>query len=462
MKLVLSLLVCVPLAVPARSADTQALVEEALKLAQSVPDAAQRSDAVGRVAAEIAKTDPKRALQLVADQMATHEQSEAMARAAETLAAGNRLLGLATLIRVPDRSGALVAIERIIAMEALSDLDEAANLTDKIDSLTVRRQTEREVSRIVWDELPGDRDAALDVAVKWAERVSDPATRAEALAYAAQGIARYQGAGAAAPVAAGISDRETRDLAWRLVVQEIAAKDTTDALALLGRIETPFQRNLAAVSVVAGLAAAGKSAEALKLAGETRDAVIAKLEDPRDQGLILGELAMALGPLDLSRALSILSEVWPPVRQYALQCRLARVAAERDPEQARELLNDAWVELRRMDAPLLEDDVAAQALATAAVLGRPTVDSLAKEQPAVVQRALLQAVLVLAADKPELALELSGRLTEPAAVEQAKVALAEALAATRPDLARSIGEAITSPAGKSRVLLALAASLARS
>jgi len=437
----------------------QALLEQALTLAESVPDAAQRADAVGLVAAELAKTNPKRTVKLVAGQMASHAQSEAMARAAETLAGDNRLLGLATLIRVSDRSAALVAIGRIIAMEALIDLDEAVDLTSKMDSLTVRRQTEREVSRIVWDELPGDKQKALQVAVQWAETILDPLTEGEALAYAAQGAARLQGAEAAAPIISRISSDDARDLAWRLVVQEIAPRDPVGAEALLGRIGAVFQRNLAAVSVVAGMAAGGRPADALRLAREIRSSVEKSLEDPRDQGLILGETAEAIVGVDHSTALSILASVWPPVKQYGLQCQLAPRVAEKDPKAAREMLEDAWLELRRMDSPLLREELASEALTGAMLCAPDLVDAMAKEQPQIVQNALPRAVGILAPKHPELASKLVERIGDPVAAESAKVAVITAIAGTQPSVAQELAEGLVSPGARSNALVALATAM---
>jgi len=437
----------------------QALLEQALTLAESVPDAAQRADAVGWVAAELAKTDPKRALKLVSDQMASHAQSEAMARAAETLAKDNRLLGLATLIRVSDRSAALVAIGRIIGMEALIDLDEAVDLTSKMDSLTVRRQTEREVSRIVWDELPGDKQRALQVAVQWAETTSDPVTQGEALAYAAQGAARLQGAEAAAQIVSRISGDDPRDLAWRLVIQEIAPRDPVAAEALLGRIGSPFQRNLAAVAVVAGMATAGRPADALRLAREIRSSVEKSQEDPRDQGLILAGTAEAIIDVDHSAALSILASVWPPVRQYGLQCQLAPRVAEKDPKAGRELLEDAWLEVRRMDSPLLREELASDALAAAMLFAPDLADVMTTEQPGAVQNALAAAVELLAPKRPELALKLIDRIRDPVTAESAKVAVITAIAGTQRSVASKVAEGLVSPGAKSNALVALAAAL---
>jgi len=443
----------------ARAAEARALLDQALALAQTVPDVAQRADAVGRVAAEVAKTDPKQALKLVADQMATHQQSEAMARAAETLAQSNRLLGLATLIRVPDGSSALVAIGRIIAMEALTDYDEAVNLTAKIDALTIRRQTEREVSRIVWDELPGDKTHALQVAVVWAQGVSDPATKAEALAYAAQGLARLVGAEAAGKVVNQIADREMRDLGWRLVIQEVAAHDPSAAQVLLGRTETAFQHNVAAAAVVAGLAGAGRREEALRLAGEVRSAVEKQLEDPRDQGLIFGELASALATVEPQLAQSLLSEVWPPADQYALQARLAAVMAQKDSQGAREMLTDSWVELRRMDAPLLEDEVAADCLAAAVQFAPDFVPQMRQEQPEAVRRVLPAAVLILAPTHSDLALKLAESIEDPTELQRTKAAVVESLAPRDLPAARRLAESLSEPGAKSRALVALAVAI---
>jgi len=296
------------------AADALPILEQALELAQSLPNNAERADAVGRVAAQLARLDPKRARDLVGRELVTHEQSEAMARAAEGLAESNQFLGLATLIRVGDRSSAIVALARIISGEAARDLDEAVNLAEMIELLTVRRIVQREVTRLIWTEADGDAREAIDVAVRWADAIDDPVTRQEALAYAAEGAATLD-LELAASIAARIPEGDSRDLAWRLVIETVSPGDPVGASELLGRLDMPLQRSFAASAVVAGLAASGEAERAVALAKEVRAAVEADVVDPRDAGLILERMAEALADADLPLAQSMTADDWPPARR---------------------------------------------------------------------------------------------------------------------------------------------------
>jgi hypothetical protein len=195
-------------------AEAVSLLEAALSIAESIEETPLRSDAVGRVVAELARVDPRRALDLVEGRMATHQQSEAMARAADGLARDNRFLGLATLVRIGDRSTVLTALGRIVWMEALADLDEAVKIVEKIDTLPVRRMVEREVARAVWAELAQDEREAVETAVSWADTITDPVTHQEALAYAAEGAAGHD-LRKAEELIERIPEGDARDLASR-------------------------------------------------------------------------------------------------------------------------------------------------------------------------------------------------------------------------------------------------------
>ena len=441
---------------PPTPAQAPALLEEALTLAQSVPDRAERADAVGLVAAELAKSDPKRALELLKGELGTHEQSLAMASAAESLAQHNRLLGLATLLRIGDVSTMMVALTDIVAVEALTDLDEALKITDHIEPLTVQQMVEREVTRVIWADIPGDRAAAVDVAVKWARTISDPVTRYEALAYAAEGAATVDLA-RGQEVAQSIPDTEPRDLALRLVTEHLAASDPAAAQNLLGAIQTPLQRNLAAVAVVAGLGKAGRGDEAGRLAAAVRKSVDADLENPLERGEVLEPLAIAIVDREPTTALSIASEVWPPARRLALQCRLATSKAHKDPSLRRELIRDAWLEVRRNDSPLIQRQIASAALASAALVAPELLDEMVRERPELVQASLPAAVRSLAAEHAETALALIGRMEDARAAEQAKAALVAAVVGTNPEVARGIADTLALPGPKSAALVALAA-----
>jgi len=437
------------------------LLEAALVVAQSIEEAPLRADAVGRVAGELARLDPRRALGLVEGEVATHQQSEAMARAAEGLARDNRFLGLATLIRVGDRSAVLEALGRIVAMEALTDLDEAIDIVEKIDNLPVRRVVEREVARLVWMDIGEDERQAVEVAVLWADTIGDPVTHHEALAYAAEGAAGYD-LRRAEEIADRIPAGDARDLAWRLVAQRISQREPGEALRLLARIETPLQRNLAAVAVLGGLAKAGQKEEALALAREVRLSVERDMEDPRDQGLILAEVAVGVVDLDAPYALSVLTGVWPPARRYSAQCRVARSDAHPGPQAQRELLEDAWVEVRRTDSPALQRQIASATLAAAEDVARDFIETMEGERPALVQAALPDAVRMLAIDEPELALSLAARIDGAAVREMARAEIAAAAVRTQPDLAKQISEDLTVPSARSAALVSLASAATRS
>jgi len=435
---------------------TADLLDRALALAQSVPDQAERADAVGRVAAEIARYDPKRALAALKAEVETHEASSAMAAAAEVLAKDNRLLGLATLLRIDEVSTVMDALSRIIALEAIADFDEAAKIIERVEPLTVRRMVEREVARAIWADFPGERASAVEASLRWAQAITDPVTRNEALAYAAEGAAGLS-LERAQEIAQDITDAEPRDLALRLIVQQVAGSDPEAAQALLGRIETPLQRDLAGAEVVAGLAKAGRAQEALALTDAVRKSLGEDIENPLDQSLIRERLATAIVGLEPAMALSITSEVWPPADRYALQCRLAGTIGRTDQGHAQELLRDAWIEVRRIDTPLFQRRIAAAGLASAAVAAPELLDRMAEDQPQLVQDALPAAVRILATDDPEAALKLTDRLTDARAAQQCRAVVVTLIAGSHADLARSVAEGLEMPGPKSAALVALAA-----
>jgi hypothetical protein len=437
------------------SPEVQQLLDQALALAQSVPDRAERADAVGRVAGEIARYDPKRALQVLKPDLETHETSSAMAGAAEVLARDNRLLGLATLLRVKEMSTLMVALSRIVAMEILSDYDEARQIVDRVEPITVQRMVEREVTREVWADIPGDRAKAVDAALLWAQGVVDPVTRDEALAFAAEGAATIDVA-RAQTIADGIKDAEPHDLALRLIVQQVAAGDPDGAEALMGRIRTPLQRGLAGAEVVGGLAKAGKTEAALALVAVVRSSVASDVESPLDQAIVRERLALAIADLNPPTALSIVSELWPPAKRYAVQCRAARAVAARDPKLAKDLIRDALIEVKRIDAPLFQREIVAEALASAALVAPEQLDPMTQERPALVQQALPDAVRALTLTDPEMALRLTDRIADVAVAQQARAGIACTIAARHPDLARRVAEGLQLPGPKSAALVALA------
>ncbi|MBM3475942.1 MAG: hypothetical protein FJX75_21955 [Armatimonadetes bacterium] len=454
----LALLVAAPGAAEApqpASPEVQQLLDQALALAQSVPDRAERADAVGRVAGEIARYDPKRALQELKKDFETHEASSAMARAAEVLARDNRLLGLATLLRVKEISTLMVALSRIVAMEIISDYDEARKIVDHVEPITVQRMVEREVTRVVWADVPGDRATAVDAALRWAQGVADPVTRDESLAFAAEGAATLD-VTRAQSIADGIRDVEPRDLALRLIVQQVAASDVDAAQALMGRIQTPLQRGLAGAEVVGGLAKAGRTREALALVTAVRTSVAEDLESPLDQALIRERLALAIADLDPPAALSIVSELWPPAKRYAVQCRAARSVAARDPKLAKDLLRDALIEVKRIDAPLFQREIVAEALASAALVAPEQLNSMTQDRPELVQQALPDAVRSLLLTDPEAAVKLTDRIADAHVAQQARAGIVCAVASSHPDLARRVADELQLPGPKSAALVALA------
>ncbi len=436
------------------SGEALALLERALAVAESIEDAPSRADAVGRVAAALASIDPRRSLTLVEAEAATHLQSEAMARAAEALARDNRFLGLATLIRVSDRSAVLEALARIVAMEALQDLDEAIDIVEKIENLPVRRVVERDVARVLWADVGSDQQQAVEVAVAWADTISDAVTHGEALAYAAEGAAGYDLA-RAEEIAGRIPAGDARDLAWRLVVQRTSPHEPMKALGLLRNLETPLQRSLAGTAVVAGLVAAGEKEQAVGLGREIRALAESGIEDLRDQGLVLAQLALATVDVDSAYALSVLTGVWPPVERYATQALVARSGNHPGPDAQRALIEDAWVEVRRVDAPLIERQIASAALVAAEDVAPELIETMLKERPDLVQAALPDAVGMVVSE-PELALKLAERIEDRVVRETAKAEIAAQTARAEPALARQITDGLTVSSAKSAALVALA------
>jgi hypothetical protein len=295
----------------------------------------------------------------------------------------------------------------------------------------------------------------VDTAVQWASGISDPVTRYEALAYAAEGAATVDPQ-RAQDITQRIPDAEPRDLGMRLVVQQVADRDLQVALELLVQVRTPLQRGLAGAFVVDGLVRAGRVEEALKLADTVRRLVDDELENPLEQGSIRQYLALALIEADPVTSMSLAADVWPPVERYTLQCRLATFRARENAEDARQMIQDAWIELRRTDAPLVLRRLAAGALAAAQQVAPDMIDGMLDERPELSQEALPEAVRLLGAEDPDAGLKLVERIQDSAAAEAAQAQVAETLAATDPDAARAIADRLTQPALKSAVLVALA------
>jgi hypothetical protein len=183
------------------------------------------------------------------------------------------------------------------------------------------------------------------------------------------------------------------------------------------------------------------------------------IEDPRDQGLVLAEVAVAVADLDAPYALSVLTGVWPPVRRYSTQCRVARSDAHPGPQAQRELLEDAWVEVRRTDSPSIQQQITSAVLAAAQDVAPDFIETMVGKRPALVQTALPDAVGMLTIDEPELALSLADRIEGAAARETAKAEIAAAAVRTQPDLAKQICDALTVPSARSTALVALASAV---
>jgi hypothetical protein len=120
------------------------------------------------------------------------------------------------------------------------------------------------------------------------------------------------------------------------------------------------------------------------------------------------------------------------------------------------MIQDAWIELRRTDAPLVLRRLAAGALAAAQQVAPDMIDGMLDERPELSQEALPEAVRLLGAEDPDAGLKLVERIQDSAAAEAAQAQVAETLAATDPDAARAIADRLTQPALKSAVLVALA------
>jgi hypothetical protein len=208
---------------------------------------------------------------------------------------------------------------------------------------------------------------------------------------------------------------------------------------------------------VAGLVKAGRGVEALTLVASVRESIEEDLENPLEQGLIREQLAPAIVDVDPATALSILSEVWPPVHRHVLQCHLARNLNGNDPKQARELLEDAWVEVKRTDAPLSQRQIVSAAIASAVVVAPDLMEKMAEQRPQLVQEALPAAVRSLAEESPQVALALSERITDPSVAEQTRAAIVSLAGVTHPEIARSIAESLQAPGPRSAALVALAA-----
>ena len=439
---------------PPPQSPSDALLDQALALAKSVPDRAERADAVARVAAEVARTEPKRALEVLKGELGTHAVSSATAAAAQRLAQSNRLLGLATLLRIHDMSTVMVALSKIVAMEALTHFDDALDVVVNVEPLTVRRMVEREVTRVIWAEIPGDRAAAVDVAVRWAQTVDDPLTRDEALALAAEGAATVDLA-RAQEIALSISEAESQDLALRLVIQQLAAVDVDAAQRLLGRVRSPLQHNLAGAAVVSALMAAGRAPESLELAGSVRTSAANDLESLLEQSLVREQLALAMVSADAAGALSVASEVWPPADRYTVESRLARTIGRTDAARAEELLSDAVVEIGRIDSPLAQRRLAAAAVASAAVVAPGVIDALAQDHPGLLQAALPDAVLQLAAEDPDAGLGLTERIEDAKLAQETRARVVEVVATSHPETAQRVADGLALPGPRSAALVSL-------
>jgi hypothetical protein len=130
--------------------------------------------------------------------------------------------------------------------------------------------------------------------------------------------------------------------------------------------------------------------------------------------------------------------------------------AARDPKLAKDLIRDALIEVKRIDAPLFQREIVAEALASAALVAPEQLDPMTQERPALVQQALPDAVRALTLTDPEMALGLTDRIADVAVAQQARAGIACTIAARHPDLARRVAEGLQLPGPKSAALVALA------
>jgi len=406
---------------------SRALIEQALVLANQVPDPTDRSDVLSRAASVLAQFEPRRALQIVEPLKPTHEQAVAMGRVAEALARENRLLGLATLLRMDDRSASITALARIVAAVARDHLDEAAEILDQIPNIATRRVVELEIAGEMARSDPGGPEAAYRHSRAFADTINDVAIRAEALTAVAPAAARVDAA-LAEEVLAAIPVPSARELARRRVVEASAAGNYPLAEATARLIGDPLQRGWALVALAQSPEAQRQPDVARGLLQEAA-AAARELEELRDQGALLEGVARALGRVDPEAALGIGAAVWPPHRRYVLQCELAVLLAPHDQKGATELAEDAWVEVRRQDAAMAVREIAQATLVAALQLDDGLFRQSLAAQPELTQTVLPAVAEELAATHPDLARRAAEALADPVqrelALSRAAVRLAE-------------------------------------
>jgi len=435
----------------------KALVEQALVLANQAQDPAARTDALSRAASVLAQFEPRRALQIVEPLDPTHEQAVAMGRVAVALARENRLLGLATLLRLDDRSASIAALGRIVADVARDHLDEAEQILDQVPNIATRRVIELQITVEMAAQDPGGPEAAYQHSRTFADSITDVAIRAEAEASVAAAAARVDPAQAAELIGT-ISVPSAQDLARRNAVGVLAGSSFAAGEQLARQIADPLQRGWALVALAQSPTARSQPDKARALLRDAA-AAAAGLEELRDRGALLEGVALALGPVDPEAALGALPEVWPTHRRYVLQCELAAGLATTARDRAQELIEDAWVEVRRQDDPMVRREIAQATLVAALQVRQQLFDDCLAAQPELTQTVLPAVAEELASTDPALARRAAEAVVDPVQRELALSRAAVRLAERDPAAALQWEPLLQQPEARAALLTACAAAL---
>ncbi len=344
-----------PRALPAEEASTEkpdprgmAILEEAIALAQKLPNPADKAEAIGMAAEPLARYDPRRALKLVRSVDDCHEKSEAMGAAAISLARENELLGLSVLARVPDRSVSYMKFTWIMLARARQSVPQAIELAEKVENPAVRTVIQLEVARELAKWHPDGPRAAVDATIEWVKSIVFEAPKAEGYGYAAAAAAKFDldWALKLARTPHGVD----RDIALRLVAETVAETDMRRALQILEEIVSPRERSSALVSFARVLRQADpKRCEQLLQQAATE---AARVDDARPQGELRRAIAELLAPLDFEDALEVAEQAWPLAQKAAALESLAYTVAPQDPERALILAKDLWDETSFLQDPL--------------------------------------------------------------------------------------------------------------
>ena len=318
--------------------DTRFLIERALAVAGTIPDAQGRGGALAGIAERLASVDPvdpaliERAVALAETIPDPQDRSGALAGIAERLAVIDPAWTAALIERAAAVAGTI--LDYFERGRALAGIAERLASVDPVDPALIER------------------------AVALAETIPDPQDRSGALAGIAERLAVIDPAWTAALIerAAAVAGTIPRDheRSWALagIVQKLAGVDPVDpalierALAVAETIPYDWRRS-DALAGIAGRLAVIDPVQAAALI-ERAVAVAGTIADPQGRSDALAGIAGRLAGVDpvdralIERALAVAETIPYDWRRSDALAGIARRLAVIDPVQAAALIERAW------------------------------------------------------------------------------------------------------------------------